>query len=655
MRIVLLFVLFISSLFASDPYKNITHFTLDNGLSVYLYPDNKAKNIQIIVDVKVGRKVENRENAGLSHLVEHIVFRDQRVKDKDYLNLFKDEGATYVNGYTKLYKTQYLTTISADKSYWIVEQFAQMLLDKNVTNEDLKSERGALQVEIGEVTWVDKYVPSFWNLFVNIKHVLPPLENFYKDEFSIDVKDEERKYTPKSLYRQNNQKFTLQEVMKHYDDYYYPSNMILNITGNFDLNQMKNTIENSFGRFTKSSGKTIEKKHRKVAILNQKPYERYDISLDENSASVGAKFISNDPKKIIILDSYVKDLGNRLNKVFRNKNGESYGVFGYTSQYHNAAVAFINFNAPHSAFDKNIEYVKNQIQKESNGELTDKEIKEALKASKVEYSAIEHDTDSLMDMIFNYQNFNKMFDETKTPYEILNSITPQEFKSVVKETFVSPNYYQKLYRDYYLFPYDFVIFFSFLLLLTLYVVYRLFSIRIDRRNIRMQRRLTGLFLSVLMIFSSIIFAGILTAWLVYFVLKVLPISYLWVNGYDMPTSYIVYLIDFAFSLLITYIVIKLFFNWLYIKLYVTEHSLILSGVKNKYIKHQDIKSFEIVPWKLSLWREIHGMSLLFWKPLLKVTSNHNDVVYLRANNVEHLKYDLESIIFQEDKKRRIFG
>jgi len=654
-KIVFLFGFLISSLFASDPYKNITHFTLGNGLNVYLYPDNKAKNTQIIVDVKVGMKAENKENAGLSHLVEHIVFRDQRVKDKDYLDFFKDEGATFVNGYTQQYKTQYLTTIGADKSYWIVEQFAQMLLDKNVTDEDLKSERGALQVEIGEVTWVDRYLPNFGKIFENIENIVPDMENFYKDEFGIYDKDDEIKYMPKSIYRQNNQNFTLEEVMKHYDDYYYPSNIILNVAGNFDLNQMKITIEQSFGKFANKNGKTIEKKHRKIAKLNLMPYERYDISMNGNKASIGTKFISNDPKKIIILDSYVNDLSSRLNKIFRNKNGESYGVHGYTFQEHNAAVALIHFSSPHNAFDKNIEYVKNQIQKESNGKLTDEQIAEALKASRIEYSAIEHDSTSLMNMIFDYQGFNKTFSETKTPYEILDSITPEEFKLVVKEAFVSKNYYQKLYRDYYFFPYDFIIFISLLILLTFYMIYRLFTVKINKRNIRMQRKLTGWFLSILIIASSIIIAGILTAWLVYFMLKLSPISYLWINGYDMPISYIVYFIDFAFSLLITYIVIKLFFNWLYIKLYATEHSIILSGVKSKYIKHHDIKSLEVVSWKPSLWRDIHGLSLLFWKPLLKVTLNHDDIIYLRASNAQHLKYDLESIVLQHDKKRKVFG
>jgi zinc protease len=124
MRYLLLILIFITTLFSSNPYKNITSYTLKNGLKVYLYPNDKAENTAINVDVKVGMKAEDEDSAGLSHLVEHIVFRDGRIEDRDYLDLFKKEGASFVNAYTKYYKTQYLTTIKSDKAYWIVEQFA---------------------------------------------------------------------------------------------------------------------------------------------------------------------------------------------------------------------------------------------------------------------------------------------------------------------------------------------------------------------------------------------------------------------------------------------------------------------------------------------------------------------------------------------------
>lgn len=96
MKYIYSIILFTGILFAntlSDPYKNIEYFKLENGLEVYLLSNEKSVNTQIELKVAVGMDIENEKNAGLSHLVEHIVFRDQRVPHHDYVDYIKEEGA----------------------------------------------------------------------------------------------------------------------------------------------------------------------------------------------------------------------------------------------------------------------------------------------------------------------------------------------------------------------------------------------------------------------------------------------------------------------------------------------------------------------------------------------------------------------------------
>jgi len=102
---------------SGDPYKNIKYYKLENGLQVYLLSDNKAVNTHISAKFRVGFDIENNSTYGLSHMVEHMVFRDQRVPHHDYLDYIKEEGGTYINGYTTRYETEYLTTIDSNKSY----------------------------------------------------------------------------------------------------------------------------------------------------------------------------------------------------------------------------------------------------------------------------------------------------------------------------------------------------------------------------------------------------------------------------------------------------------------------------------------------------------------------------------------------------------
>jgi predicted Zn-dependent peptidase len=648
MRFLLLFLLLVEIL-GANPYKNLHTYRLSNGLEVYLLPDDKAKNVHIEVDVKVGMKVEDDSSAGLSHLVEHIVFRDQRIKDKDYYNLIQDRGATFVNGYTSYYETQYLTTINPENAYWITETFSKMLFDKNVTEEDLRVEKGALQIEIGEPNWADIF--SFIKLgkFFNfIADLFPPTYDIYRNDFGIDTEKEKIEYKSAAIYKNNNKDFTLNEVLAHYHDYYYPSNMTLKIVGKFNLYKMKSLIQKSFGKVPKREGKTLIQPLYKDATLSHKPYLSYEnLGMeDQSSVQLGTKLLADNPQKVLIVESYIEDLADRLNKEFRNKKGETYGVSGGIMQYENAVIASLYFSSPHDAFDKNIMIAKTWMHDETQGDINDSTIKTAIKQKLKHFEAVEHDVDSLMSTINKSQYFKRFYGDLaeKTPYTLLKEITPQMYKKVLKETFTRDNAYTVIQRDYVWFPYEGLILTFLMTILFLYLVMKFYSANVNRRNIRLQRRLTNRFTSFIIILTSIMVAELLYTWIEYALVTFVGLNPLWRESFDIPISYFIMIVEFLFSLLITYFVVKKLFSWFFTKLYVTQKSLILVGAKSRYINLKDIAYCEVTPWSAKLWGKIHGVSLLFWRPLLKIVSNQNEEIYLRSIHADHLAEDLSTVI-----------
>ncbi len=199
LAIIVLSVFSLAKVEIADPYKKIAYFELGNGMKVYLLSDDKAVNTQISVEVNVGYDTEDAKSYGLSHLTEHMVFRDQRVPYHDYLDYIKEEGGIEVNGYTSRYKTKYITTIDSSKSYWIAQTFAQMLFDKQVIEEDIKVEKGALQTEIGEIQWHNKFL---WDMRSFLEAIFPPSEDMYEDEFMLSKPKE----LPPYYYAQENNK-----------------------------------------------------------------------------------------------------------------------------------------------------------------------------------------------------------------------------------------------------------------------------------------------------------------------------------------------------------------------------------------------------------------------------------------------------------------
>lgn len=642
-RIFFTLMLLFGFLKADDPYKNLDHYTLKNGMQIYLLPDEKAKNVFITAEVNVGMKAETKETAGLSHLVEHIVFRDQRVEGKDYYNIIKEKGATDVNGYTSYYKTEYVTTINPENAYWITKTFYKMLFDKNVTDEDLKIEKGALQLEIGEPSWIDYVIPDIGKFFRNsrfLKKIFPPSDNVYERDFGIDFDKEKREYQSSLTYKLNNKKFTLKEVLDHYHDYYYPSNMKLKIVGKFDKDKMKDLIAKTFATVPKRDGKSVKEPLFKDAKLDNKPYIRYRGGMDDNArVMIGEKLIQDDPKKMIVLKAYMESLADRLLKEFRNKKGQAYGVSGYVQEVRNAAIATLSFNAPHDVFDKHIKTAQSWLKKESSGDINDTTIAEALKQRRNRYDAVEHDVDSLMSSIDNYIYYKRFFPaQTKTPYQLLDSITPEYFRQVLKDTFTPKHRYMVVYRDYILFPYEGAVLMFLLFIVSIYFFIRFISARVPKRKVILKRRLTNWFGIFLIAVLIGIVSELVDEWVEYLLSVINP------ELYDIPLSYLFFILEAIIDIVITYFVLKLFFRWFYLTLFVTDDQLILSGVNERYIDLDRIKKLEVVPYFPRPWGKIYGNSFLFWRKLLKITLDDGEELYIRSFNANHLKEDIEKFL-----------
>lgn len=646
---ILVFVMVLLSLLNANAkeinrYADVHYYELDNGLKVYLLSDDKAENTQIMMKVNVGVEVEEDTAYGLSHLVEHLVFRDQRIPHRDYLDYIKEEGGTYINGYTKRYQTEYLTTIDSSKSYWIAETFAQMLFDKNVTDLDLVAEKGAVQTEIGEYKWSEKLLWGYIDLF---KTLSPPREDIYRDEFSLD---EVRELPARYLAKQNNAKFSLEQVMEHYETYYYPSNMTLMIAGKFDLQKMKKLIEKKYGVYRKE-GTALAQKPLENPRLNHKPYRRFYEGAGKNLGYIGAKYILDSYKKYLIVDAYMANVSSRILKHLRNKMGKSYSVGPYLFNERKAGVASVAFDGLRDDFESNIEFVKKTLL-DDVAFLDDETISTALDEYETKkYASTEHDSSALMSLVslMEYLRVDQGVTDTD-PYAIFSSITHEEFRETLKEVFTPENSYSVIQRDYYYFPYEMFALSLFMILLFALVYFKMN--RIDyyakglsytKRDLLIDRRLSNRFLGFFKILFVFLLSSFAWEWI-----KYLASTYMMGDPYclftvDVPYSYVVTVSDAVFGIILFLVIYRYMFNY-YAHADVTKDAIYLVGNRITVIEKEMIEKINVAKWSLDKFLKTKGLALFFWRPLVEVELKNGVIYYLRASDANHLKEDLHKCL-----------
>jgi zinc protease len=127
--------------------EGITEYRLANGMRVLLFPDPSNARITVNITYLVGSVHESAGEAGMAHLLEHMVFQGTP-KHPDILKEIQDRGAQ-VNGTTAWERTNYFETFDASDANleWALELEADRMVNSLIAQEDLDSEMTVVRNE----------------------------------------------------------------------------------------------------------------------------------------------------------------------------------------------------------------------------------------------------------------------------------------------------------------------------------------------------------------------------------------------------------------------------------------------------------------------------------------------------------------------------
>lgn len=213
---------------AAALYDGIRTVTLPNGLRVYLKPIPDSPIVTTKVAYKVGSADEDLDCTGLSHYLEHLMFKGTtKIKPGDIDRLTLRNGGQN-NAYTSEDLTVYHFDFAADRWEAALEveadRMRNLLID---TAHEFEQEKGAVisELEQGE--------DEPWE--IEHKAILPLL--FGKGPYSYPVIGE----------RAHVRGATAKIIKDYYDRWYHPNNASLIIVGGFDPDKALVKIKQLFG------------------------------------------------------------------------------------------------------------------------------------------------------------------------------------------------------------------------------------------------------------------------------------------------------------------------------------------------------------------------------------------------------------------------
>ncbi|HEY9803383.1 MAG TPA: pitrilysin family protein [Leptolyngbyaceae cyanobacterium] len=220
---------------------------LNNGLTVLTKEVHTAPVVSVQVWYRVGSRNEQKGENGISHQLEHLMFKGTNDRPVQFGRLFSALGSQF-NAFTSYDETAYFGTVQKDKLKALLTLEADRMENSLIGAEQLTSEK---KVVISELQGYENS------------------PNYRLSRAVMQAAFPNRAYgLPVGGTKADVEKFTVEQVRNYYQTYYSPDNATLVITGDFDTASTLKAVKEAFGKLPKRG--QADKETREVGN-NQTP------------------------------------------------------------------------------------------------------------------------------------------------------------------------------------------------------------------------------------------------------------------------------------------------------------------------------------------------------------------------------------------------
>jgi len=205
----------------------VKEFALDNGLKVFLLEDHKSPAVTFQVWYRVGSRNEKDGKSGLSHFLEHMMFKGTpAIRPEEYSRIIAKNGGRS-NAFTTSDVTVYFATMSRDKIGIELEMEADRMANALLGDTYFEPEKKVIQEE-RRLRTDDKPVAALDEVTSAVAYTVHPYRR------------------PVIGWMDDIQNLSRQDLVDHYKLYYAPNNAFIVVAGDFSTDEILPKIKAAF-------------------------------------------------------------------------------------------------------------------------------------------------------------------------------------------------------------------------------------------------------------------------------------------------------------------------------------------------------------------------------------------------------------------------
>ncbi|QNM15377.1 MULTISPECIES: pitrilysin family protein [Fusobacterium] len=387
---------------------------LKNGIPVLINNIESVNTISMGVYVKTGARNEYSYESGVSHFIEHMMFKGTTTRTAKQISEEIDNEGGIINAYTSRDTTCYYIKMLASKIDKGIEILTDMFLNSTFTQENLERERNVI---IEEIRMYDD-IPEEVVHDENIRFALTgPQSN------SVSGTIDSVKGITRDIF------------LKYYNEQYRASNMVISIVGKMDVEKIFNDLNEGFGKIEdKEVTRFIDPTYKINSGEKIIKKDTNQVHLCFNSKGVGLLDKNKYPAAIIssVLGG---NMSSRLFQKIREEKGLAYSVYTYSTAFIEDGVFTVYAGTTKESYKEVLEIIKTELSDIKENGITAYE----LQKSKNQFLslltfALEGTKEKMERMANSYLTYDRVI-EIDEIIKLIEKITLEDIKDVAKMIF----------------------------------------------------------------------------------------------------------------------------------------------------------------------------------------------------------------------------
>jgi predicted Zn-dependent peptidase len=295
---------------------NYERTTLHNGLRLLTTQMPEMRSASIGFFFSVGSRYEQDEVAGVSHFIEHMLFKgSQRYPSARSISETIEGVGGVFNASTAKELTTYTARVPAEYLPTVLEVLADMVRHPLFDPVEVEKERSVIIEELS-ATHDD---PQEWVGLLADEVMWPGLPLGRDDAGSIE--------TVKQLQRR--------QMLEYLNTYYRPNSFVVSIAGNIDTQEVRQLTEKLFYDWeaceTPAWTACLPPRNTPRVRMVRKETEQTNICL----TTLGTSHTSPDYYTFLLINALLGDgMSSRLFQSIREEQGLAYDIGSYFTSYH---------------------------------------------------------------------------------------------------------------------------------------------------------------------------------------------------------------------------------------------------------------------------------------------------------------------------------